>query len=120
MEVPPGGLTTKHALAMALHDNVLYAFAVRDDGAILFKRLYIGSGNLLDEPWTEVPGGGHTDTAVSATTSNGRLVLAAKGIQSRQVYLNELAPGGRSWSGWVAIPGGGQTNVVAGAGFVSG
>ncbi|HMG76775.1 MAG TPA: hypothetical protein VK582_25095 [Pyrinomonadaceae bacterium] len=111
MEVPPGGLITKHALAMALHDNVLYAFAVRDDGAILFKRLYIGSGNLLDEPWTEVPGGGHTDTAVSVTTSNGRLVLAAKGIQSRQVYLNELAPGGRSWSGWVAVPGGGQTNV---------
>jgi hypothetical protein len=111
MEVPPGGLTTNHALAMALHDNVLYAFAVRSDGAILFKRLYIGRGNLLDEPWSEVPGGGHTDTAVSATTSNGRLVLAAKGIQSRQVYLNELAPGGRSWSGWVTVPGGGQTNV---------
>jgi hypothetical protein len=111
MEVPPGGQTTNQALALALHDNVLYAFAVRDDHAILFKRLYIGSGNLLDEPWTEVPGGGHTDTAVSAATANGRLVLAAKGIQSRQVYLNELAPGGRSWSGWVAMPGGAQTNV---------
>jgi len=110
-EVPPGGLTTNHALALALHDQVLYAFAVRDDGAVMYKRLFIGSGDLLNEPWTEVPGGGRTDAAVAATTSNGRLVLSVKGIH-QQIYLNELAPGGRSWSGWVVIPGDGRTNTA--------
>jgi hypothetical protein len=110
-EVPPSGLTTSHALAMALHDNVLYAFAVRDDGAILYKRLFVGGGGLLNEPWTEVTGGGRTGAAVSAITSNGRLVLSAKGILDQQVYLNELSPGGRSWSGWYLVPGGRQTNT---------
>jgi hypothetical protein len=109
-EVPPGGFTTAHSLAVALHDTVLYAFAIRDDGAIMFKRLFVDTGGLLTDPWAEVPGGGRTDAAVSAAVVNGRLVLAAKGIQDQQIYLNELSPAGRVWSGWSAVPGGGQTD----------
>jgi TIR domain len=113
-EVPPGGLTTNHALAAAMLDRVLYAFAVRDDGAIMYKHLYEGSGPLLNNPWTEVPGGARTDAAVAATTANGRLVLSGKGIQDQQIYLNELAPGGRSWSGWYVVPGGRRTDAGPG------
>ncbi|MBL8187089.1 MAG: hypothetical protein JNK38_03730, partial [Acidobacteria bacterium] len=32
--------------------------------------------------------------------------------QDRKIYLNELAPGGRYWSGWYQIPGGGNTDVT--------
>lgn len=110
-EVPPGGLVTNHAPAMALHNQVLYAFAVRDDGAILSKRLFEKGSGLLSGPWTEVTGAGRTDTAVAAATANGRLVLAMKGVQDQKIYLNELAPGGRSWSGWVLVPGSGTTDM---------
>src|SRR5262249_18990784 len=103
-------LTTFHSMAMALHDTVLYAFAIRDDGAIMFKRLFLKSGGILNDPWAEVPGGGRTDAAVSAAVVNGCLVLTAKGIQDQQIYLNELAPAGRSWSGWYVVPAGGQTD----------
>jgi len=113
-EVPPGGMTTNHTLATAMHDNVLYAFSVRDDGAIMYKPLFDGDGPLLDTPWAEVPGAGRTDAAIAAATANGRLVLSAKGIQDQQIYLNELAPGGRSWSGWFVTPGGGETNAGPG------
>jgi hypothetical protein len=109
-EVPPGGFTTSHSLAVALHDEILYAFAIRDDGAIMFKRLFIQQSGLLTDPWAEVSGGGRTDAAVSAAVVNGRLVLAAKGIEDRQIYLNELSPAGRMWSGWYVVPGGGQTD----------
>jgi len=95
---------------VALHDRILYAFAIRDDGAIMFKRLFVETGGLLTDPWAEVPGGGRTDGAVSAAVVNGRLVLAAKGIQDQQIYLNELSPAGRVCSGWHAVPGGGQTD----------
>ncbi len=106
VEIPPGGLITSYPLASTLHDRMLYAFAVRDDGAIMHKRLFIDSSSLTLEPWIEVPGGFHTDAAVAATVSNGRLVLCAKGVD-QQPYLNELEPGGRgSWSGWFLVPGG--------------
>jgi hypothetical protein len=108
-EVPPGALTTNHALAAAMHNTVLYAFAIRDDGAIVYTRLFDGGG-----PWTEVPGGARTDAAVAATTANGRLVLATKDVQDKQIYLNELAPGARSWSGWYVVPGGVRTDTSPG------
>jgi hypothetical protein len=39
------------------------------------------------------------------------LVLCA--ISSdRRIFLNELAPGGRYWSGWYTIPGGGSTDLT--------
>lgn len=108
----PGGITTNHALATTLHNQVLYAFAVRDDGAILQKRLYDGNQDLLASSWMEVPGAFRTDTNVAAIVANGRLILAAKGSDNRLISLNELAPGGRHWSGWKSVPNSPQTDVA--------
>jgi hypothetical protein len=111
VEVPPGGLTTNHSIASAMHEGNLHLFAVRDDGHIVHKRAFIGTGPVTSEPWTEVPPGGQvTDAAVSAAVGTGRLVLCAKGIDN-QLYINELAVGGLNWSGWSAVPGGGATNA---------
>jgi hypothetical protein len=52
-----------------------------------------------------------TSTAVTSATVNGRLVLCALS-QDRKIYLNELAPGGRYWSGWQLVPGGGSTDIT--------
>jgi hypothetical protein len=95
---------------MALHNNTLYAFLVDGTGLVFYKRLFLGSGSILNEPWEVVPGIALTDVKVAATMSNGRLILCAKGIGDQQIYLNELAPGGRSWSGWSLVPGKGYTN----------
>ncbi len=109
MEVAPGGLTTHHSLASALHENQLHLFCVRDDGHIMQKRVFIVA-NPSAEAWTEVPGGMVTDAAVTAAVATGRLVLCAKRTDN-QLFINELAVGGRTWSGWSPVPGGGQTNV---------
>jgi hypothetical protein len=110
VEVTPVGQTTHHSLGSALHENSLHVFAVRDDGHILHKRVFIGAGPLTNEPWVEVPGGFVTDAAVSAAVATGRLVLCAKGTDN-QLYINELACGGRSWGDWSLVPGGGHTNA---------
>jgi hypothetical protein len=110
VEVTPAGQTTNHSLGSALHLNSLHLFAVRDDGHIVHKRVFIGTGSQTNEPWVEVPGGFVTDTAVSAAVATGRLVLCAKGTDN-QLYINELACGGRSWGGWSLVPGGGHTNA---------
>jgi hypothetical protein len=110
VEVPPGGQTTNHSLGSALHETSLHLFAVREDGHIVHKRAFIGNGPLTNEPWVEVPGGFVTDAAVSAAVATGRLVLCAKGIDN-QIYINELACGGRSWGGWSPVPGGGHTDA---------
>jgi hypothetical protein len=88
----------------------LHVFAVRDDGQIVHKRAFIGGGPLTNEPWAAVPGGLVTDAAVTAAVGTGRLVLCAKGTDN-QLHVNELAVGGRSWSGWALVPGGGHTNA---------
>lgn len=104
-------IVTPHSLACGLHNNRMYAFAVRTDGKIAHK-FYTG---LEDEqtiqPWTDVPGGMLTNTNVACATANGRLVMCALG-QDRNIFLNELAPGGRYWSGWYQLPGGGSTDIT--------
>jgi len=110
VEITPIGQTTHHSLASALHENSLHVFAVRDDGHIVHKRVFIGAGALTNEPWIEVPGGFVTDAAVSAAVATGRLVLCAKGTDN-QLYINELACGGRSWGDWSLAPGGGHTDA---------
>ena len=110
IEVPPGGQTTYHSLGSALHETSLHLFAVRDDGHIVHKRVFIAGGPATNEPWVEVPGGFVTNAAVSAAVATGRLVLCAKG-NDNQLYINELACGGRSWSGWSLVPGGGHTDA---------
>jgi hypothetical protein len=110
VELPPGGLTTHHSLGSALHEQNLHVFAVRDDGQIVHKRVFIGGGPLTNEPWTPVPGGLATNAAVTAAVGTGRLVLCAKSTDN-QLHINELAVGGRSWSGWSLVPGGDHTNA---------
>lgn len=111
VEVAPGGQTTHHALASALHDNDLHLFAVRDDGHIVHKRVFIRGGPVTSDPWVEVPGGFVTNAAASAAVATGRLVLCAKGTNN-QLYVNELACGGRSWSGWSVLPGRRHTKIT--------
>jgi len=106
----PQRIATPHALAAAQHNRRMYAFAVRSDGAILHKFYTSNEDELSIQPWTAVPGGMLSNTNVSCAMVNGRLVLAALG-QDRTVYLNELAPGGRYWSDWYQLPGGGKTDV---------
>ncbi|MGE0127724.1 MAG: hypothetical protein AB7U82_06570 [Blastocatellales bacterium] len=107
----PASLTTSHALACARHNSRMYAFAVQPDGRILHKYSMPDETELTVQPWEEVPGGLLTNTGCACATVNGRLVLCAVSAD-RGIYLNELAPGGRYWSGWYAIPGGGSTNVT--------
>jgi hypothetical protein len=109
----PQQIVTPHALACALHNHRLYAFAVRNDGRIVHKYYTRSENEQAIQAWEEVPGGLLTNTSVGCATVNGRLVLCALGTNSG-IYLNELAPGGRYWSGWYAIPGGGTTDVTPG------
>ncbi|MCG3163441.1 MAG: hypothetical protein JMDDDDMK_04854 [Acidobacteria bacterium] len=105
------GLTTPHALACTRHNNRMYAFAAQSDGRILHKFYNAVEDELTIQPWEEVPGGLLTNTGCACATVNGRLVVCAIGAD-RGIYLNELAPGGRYWSGWYSIPGGGGTDVT--------
>ena len=107
----PASVTTPHALACARHNSRMYTFAVQFDGRILHKYYSPAETELTVQPWEEVPGGLLTNTGCACAIVNGRLVLCAVG-DDRGIYLNELAPGGRYWSGWYAIPGGGGTDVT--------
>jgi len=104
-------VTTPHALACSLHNNRMYAFAVKSDGGIIHKIVSDGGSLQPTQSWQDVPGGIQTNTSVTCATVNGRLVLCALG-EGGKIYLNELAPGGRSWGGWYLIPGGGSTDVT--------
>jgi hypothetical protein len=107
----PASITTPHALACAQHNARMYTFATQADGKILHKYYSPGETELTAQPWEEVPGGMLTNTNAACATVNGRLVLCA--ISSdRRIFLNELAPGGRYWSGWYTIPGGGSTDLT--------
>jgi hypothetical protein len=107
----PARITTPHALACSQHNARMYAFAVQSDGRILHKFYNPDETEMTIQPWDEVPGGLLTNTAAACATVNGRLVLCAIS-QDRRIFLNELAPGGRYWSGWYTIPGGGSTDVT--------
>jgi hypothetical protein len=107
----PARITTLHALACTEHNARVYAFAVRTDGRILHKFYNPDETELTIQPWEEVPGELQTNTAAASAVVNGRLVLCAISTD-RRVFLNELAPGGRYWSGWYPIPGGGSTDVT--------
>jgi hypothetical protein len=111
LELPPERIVTPHALACTQHNTSVYAFAVLGDGRIQCRPYVDASTQYSDEPWHDVPGGMLTNTAVAAGVANGRLVLCALG-QDQGIYLNELAPGGRYWTGWYQIPGGGSTDVT--------
>lgn len=104
-------LATPHALACTQHNAQLYAFAVQSDGRIKQRAIADANDEPTEQPWQDVPGGMLTNTAVASAVVNGRLVLCALG-QEGGIYLNELAPGGRYWSGWYQIPGGGSTDVT--------
>ncbi len=107
----PFRIITPHALSCAQHNQRMYAFAVKPEGGILHK--YFSSEETTEtvQSWVDVPGGLLTSTNVSSAMVNGRLVVCALS-QDRKIYLNELAPGGRYWSGWYQIPGGGNTDVT--------
>jgi len=107
----PFRITTPYALSCSLHNSRMYAFAVKPEGGVLHKFYSPAEDEQTAQPWQDVPGGLQTDTSVASATVNGRLVLCALG-QDRKIYLNELAPGGRYWSGWYVIPGGGSTDVT--------
>ncbi len=107
----PFNITTPHALSCVQHNLKMHAFAVKAEGGILHKPLSLDDTTETVQPWQEVPGGLLTPTSVSSAIINGRLVLCAVG-QDRQIYLNELAPGGRYWSGWQLAPGGGNTDIT--------
>ncbi|MEO6724453.1 MAG: hypothetical protein ABIU20_00895 [Blastocatellia bacterium] len=110
-EPDPASVTTPHALACSLHNNRMHAFAVKPDGGIVYKIVTDGGNLQPTQSWQEVPGEILTNTNVACATVNGRLVLCALG-EGRRIYLNELAPGGRYWSGWYPLPGGGSTDVT--------
>lgn len=107
----PERIITPYALAGAQHNRRVYAFAVRNDGRIAHKYFTPEENESSIQPWADVPGGLLSNTNISCATVNGRLVLSAIN-QNRMVYLNELAPGGRYWTGWYEIPGGGKTDVA--------
>lgn len=107
----PFRIVTPHALSCAQHNQRMYAFAVKPEGGILHKYFSTEETTETVQSWVDVPGGLLTSTNVSSAMVNGRLVVCALS-QDRKIYLNELAPGGRYWSGWYQIPGGGNTDVT--------
>lgn len=107
----PFRIVTPHAPACSLHNNQMYAFAVRPEGNIVHKFYTPNEDEQTVQSWQDVPGGIQTNTGVACATVNGRLVLSVLS-QDRKIFLNELAPGGRYWSGWYQIPGGGSTDVT--------
>lgn len=107
----PFRIVTPHALSCNQHNQRMYAFAVKPEGGILHKFYSPDETEQAIQPWAEVPGGMLTTTNVTSAVVNGRLVLCALS-QDRKIFLNELAPGGRYWSGWYQIPGGGNTDVT--------
>jgi hypothetical protein len=107
----PAAPTTQHAPACGRHNLRLYTFAVQSDGNVLHKYFGPGESESTPRPWEQIPGGFLTDTSCSCATVNGRLVLCAINTK-REIHLNELAPGGRFWSGWYPIPGAGHTDVT--------
>lgn len=107
----PFRVVTPHSLSCNQHNQRMYAFAVNPEGGILHKFYSPDENEQTIQPWEDVPGGMLTSTNVTSAVVNGRLVLCALG-QDRKIYLNELAPGGRYWSGWYQIPGGGNTDVT--------
>ncbi len=109
--LPPQTLVTPHALSCAQHNAVVYGFAVLSDGRIQCRVVSSANDAFSAGPWHDVPGGMLTNTAVASGIVNGRLVLCALG-QNLGIYLNELQPGARYWSGWYEIPGGGRTDVT--------
>lgn len=107
----PQRIVTPHALSCSLHNARLYSFAVRADGNIIHKYTAPDEDESTIHFWEGVPGGLLTKTSVGSATVNGRLVLCAIN-EAEKIFLNELAPGGRYWTGWYEIPGGGSTNVT--------
>jgi hypothetical protein len=107
----PAGPVTRFAPACANHNLRLYTFAVQSDGRVLHKFVVPGDSELTAQTWEEVPGGFLTGASCGCATVNGRLVLCAINDKN-EVHLNELAPGGRFWSGWYQIPGGGHSDVA--------
>lgn len=107
----PFRIVTPHALSCVQHNQRMYAFAVKPEGGILHKFYSPDETAETVQAWADVPGGLLTSTNVASAMVNGRLVLCALS-QDRKIYLNELAPGGRYWSGWYLIPGGGNTDVT--------
>lgn len=107
----PFRIVTPHALSCAQHNQRMYAFAVNSNGGILHKYFSTEETAVPVQSWADIPGGFLTSTNVSSAMVNGRLVVCALS-QDRKIYLNELAPGGRYWSGWYQIPGGGNTDVT--------
>lgn len=107
----PQKIESDHALSCSLHNTRLYAFAVDQEGRIRHKYYRFDEPELSLRPWDDIPGGLLTSTSVASAIVNGRLVVSAVG-SDQKVYLNELAPGGRYWSGWDAVPGEGHTDVT--------
>ena len=113
-----GGGTTDVAPAVAIGvDEKVYLFGKGiNDRQIYLNILHVDADpdpRVFHENWTgwsAVPGGGTTDAALCATAYAGRLLLFAKGIDDRAIYVNSLDSSG-SWSGWSAVPGGGTTDA---------
>lgn len=108
-------IITPHAPSCALHNSRIYAFAVgNNDGRVYHKYYMPGAEEQNTMAWEAVPDGAQTvlpNGNVSSATVNGRLVLGALG-QDGGLYLNELAPGGRYWSGWSTLPGGSAASIT--------
>jgi hypothetical protein len=82
---------------------------------ITTSRIYIDSARR-DRPfdgWTEVQGGGTTDTALAAAAFGDRLYIVSRGGDSR-VYINS-ARQNEPFGGWTEVQGGGTTDTALAA-----
>jgi hypothetical protein len=61
--------------------------------------------------WTELPGGGRTDTSLAATVANQSAYLIRKGIGDKQPYINVASSTG-TWSGWDGFDNPGETDTA--------
>jgi hypothetical protein len=83
------------------------------------SRVYINSArqNPPFGGWTEVQGGGTTDTALAAAAFGDRLYIVSRGLDNR-VYINS-ARQNQPFDGWTEVQGGGTTDTALAAGAFS-
>jgi hypothetical protein len=109
----PGGGTVDTNLATATFKtgnyNSLYLFQKGIDTHIY--------ANIMDGitgswgGWSEVPGNGVTNVALTAATFSNKLYLFHTG-QNARIYFNTLDAGGNWGNSWSEVPGNGVTDVA--------
>ena len=91
-----GTLNTDVAPTAAAAGNYVFFFAKHPDGRIFYNRAKLGQGL---EGWSEVGGGGHSNTSPAAAAVGTYMYIAIRGPDGN-IYINQTGDLGQSFTGW--------------------